>query len=247
MARKRSLAKITDFMIPSGSREPEARDVHIDHSPLPKRSSHRETFDPKWNNEFLWVIYLPPDQGNGPSMLCRLCRKYESSMRMVWLTIPCKLLRKDKLREHERSRCHADAVQAEAIATAANRSGGIAACMEEQVSLQRQAVCGAFKCMYLLAKEETACHTKFSSLLQLAKSLGCSYMSELEIAQNANYTSHRMIDEFLTDCVEQDLLLRVKASTAIGILCGESTDIANLKQLVVFVCFLGNGKSHSSF
>jgi hypothetical protein len=72
-------------------------------------------------------------------------------------------------------------------------------------------------------------------------------MSELEIAQNANYTSHRMIDEFLTDCVEQDLLLRVKASTAIGILCGESTDIANLKQLVVFVCFLGNGKSHSSF
>ena len=91
------------------------------------------------------MIYLAPDQGNGPSMLCRLCRKYnESSKRMVWLTIPCKLLCKDKLREHERSRSHADAVQAEAIATAAKRSGGIAACMEEQVSLQRQAVRGAF-------------------------------------------------------------------------------------------------------
>ena len=47
---------------------------------------------------------------------------------------------KDKLRDHERSRCHADAVQAEAIAAAAKRSGGIAACLEEQVSLPRQAV-----------------------------------------------------------------------------------------------------------
>jgi hypothetical protein len=104
MARKCSLPKTTDYMIPSGSREPEVRDVHVDHSPLPKRSSHRETFDPKWNDEFPWVIYLPPDQDNGPSMLCRLCHKYnESSKRMVWLTIPCKLLRKDKLREHEQS------------------------------------------------------------------------------------------------------------------------------------------------
>ena len=79
MARKCSLPKTTDYMIPSGSREPEVRDVHVDHSPLPKRSSHRETFDPKWNDEFSWVIYLPSDQDNGPSMLCRLCRKYESS------------------------------------------------------------------------------------------------------------------------------------------------------------------------
>ena len=59
------------------------------------------------------------------SMLCRYA--VESSKRMVWLTIPCKLLRKDKLREHEQSRCHADAVQAETIATAAKCSGGIAA------------------------------------------------------------------------------------------------------------------------
>ena len=65
--------------------------------------------------------------------------------------------------------------------------------------------------MYWLAKEETAHHTKFSSLLQLAKSLGCSYFSELEIAQNAN----PMIDEFVTilsDCFEQDLLSKAKVA-----------------------------------
>ena len=74
-------------------------------------------------------------------MLCRLRRKHNKVFnRMVWLKIHCKLLRKDKLRDHERSRCHAVAVQAEAIAAAAKRSGGIAACLEEQVSLPRQAV-----------------------------------------------------------------------------------------------------------
>lgn len=248
MAQKR---RITDFLTPSGSRDPRPQGTDVDREPPPKRSSHRDSFDPKWNDEFPWVIYVPPDDDHEPSMFCRICRKHnEASKRMVWLTVPCKLLRKDKLREHERSRCHADAVQAEAIAAAAKRSGGIASCMTEQVSLKRQAVRGAFKCMYWLAKEETAHHTKFSSLLQLAKSLGCSYLSELEIGQQANYTSHRIIDEFLavlSDCVERDLLSQVKASPAIGILCDESTDISNLKQLVVFVRFLVKGLSRTCF
>ena len=63
-------------------------------------------------------------------MLCRLCRKHNvESKRMVWLMIPCNLLRKDKLRDHEWLRCHADTVQAEAIASAAKRSGGIYCCL----------------------------------------------------------------------------------------------------------------------
>ena len=122
--------------------------------------------------------------------------------------------------------------------------------MEEQVSLQRQAVKGAFKCVYWLAKEETAHHTKFRLLLELGKSLGCSYLNELEVNKHTSYTSHRMIDEFLTvlsDCVERDVLSKVRASPAVGILCDESTDVANLKQLVVFARFVIEGKSHTSF
>ena len=87
--------------------------------------------------------------------------------------------------------------------------------MEDRVSLQRQAVCGVLKCLYWLAKQETAHHTKFSSLLELRKSLGCSYLNELKVGKNTSYTSHRMIDEFLvvlSDCVENDILSKVKAS-----------------------------------
>ena len=99
------------------------------------------------------------------------------------------------------------------MAAAARHSGGIRTCMEHEISLQRQAVRRAFKCLYWLAKQETAHHTKFKSLLELGKSLGCSYFNELEVGENANYTSHRMIDEFLvllSDCVEKIFFLRLK-------------------------------------
>ena len=71
---------------------------------------------------------------------------------MVWLTIPCELLHKDKLRDHEWLRCYTNTVPAVAIAAAAKCSGGIAVCLKEQVSIQRQVVRGAFKCMYWLAE-----------------------------------------------------------------------------------------------
>ena len=59
-----------------------------------------------------------------------------------------------------------------------------------------------------------------------------------------------MIDEFLSilsDCVEKDVLSKVKASPVVSILCDESTDVSNLKQLVVFVCYLIKGKPCTSF
>ena len=70
--------------------------------------------------------------------------------------------------------------------------------------------------MYWLAKEELAHHTK---LLEHAKSVDGSYVSELEVGANAKYTLHRMIDEFvsvLSDSLEQELLSKVRASPSIG-------------------------------
>ena len=79
--------------------------------------------------------------------------------------------------KHETSQCHKDAVLAESKAAAAQISGGIQTALDQQVSMKLKAVIGALKCLYWLAKEETDHHTKFGSLLHLAKSLGCSYLS----------------------------------------------------------------------
>ena len=75
--------------------------------------------------------------------------------------------------------------------------------------------------------KEVAHHTKFGSLLELAKSIGCPYLSELEVSKGAKYTSHMMIDEFLmvlSDCVKATMLNDLHKSSCVGILCDESTD-----------------------
>ena len=169
---------------------------------------------------------------------CTLCKTHnlDTSMRhCTWTREPCTQLRKDKILEHQRSQTHLRSVEAERTRVSALYSGGIAAAFEQQFSLQRQAVIGALKVVYWLVKEETAHHTKYESLLQLAVSLGCSYINELNVGGNAHYTSHRIIDEFvevLSDCVAEDTLSKINESSFVELMCDENTD----QKLVSSVC-----------
>ena len=106
------------------------------------------------------------------------------------------------------------------------------------------------KCLYWLVKEELAHQTMFGSLLELAKSIGCPYLCELDVSKGAKYTSHMMIDDFLmvlSDCVETTVLNDIHKSLSVGILCDEPTDIANLEQLVIFVKCLVEGLPQTRF
>ena len=101
MAQKTPLPNITDFLTSSSRADRECTEERDGSSP-PKRNKHRETFPPELNFPAR-VRYVAPDQEDMPSMLYTL--GHESSKRMVWLIIPCKLLRKDRLREYQRSWC----------------------------------------------------------------------------------------------------------------------------------------------
>ena len=57
-------------------------------------------------------------------------------------------------------------------------TGGIRSALQEQVSMKRMGVISALKCLYWLVKEGVAHQTKFGSLLELAKSIGCLYLCE---------------------------------------------------------------------
>ena len=55
----------------TGSSRKEREEGDVDCVPPPsKRSGHRDTFDPKWTDEFPWVVHVPADREDGPSMLC---------------------------------------------------------------------------------------------------------------------------------------------------------------------------------
>ena len=119
--------KLTDFFPrPGTSSATSTEDESTTEDPIAaaKRAKHRVSFNPEWNDEFAWLLYKP-DEG----MFCKLCQKHnKSTKRMVFISSPCVLFRKDKLHEHQKTQGHADAVIAESHAVAAKCSGGI--CMQ---------------------------------------------------------------------------------------------------------------------
>ena len=103
-------------------------------APITKKAKHRDTgFDQAWKDEFTWV-HAEEDE-EGPGMFCVLCCKHnQSTKRMVWIEILCRLFRKDKLIQHQRTKCHMDSVLAESHAAPSKVTGGIRAALQEQVT-----------------------------------------------------------------------------------------------------------------
>ena len=104
--------------------------------------------------------------------------------------------------------------------------------------------------MHWLAKEEIAHTTKFESLISLAINIGAKELKALSKGANAKYTSERTMHEIievLSATVEEEILQDIRASPLISILCDESTDIAIVKQLVVYVRYIKNGKTVTRF
>ncbi|XP_077862323.1 zinc finger protein 862-like [Saccoglossus kowalevskii] len=103
--------------------------------------------------------------------------------------------------------------------------------------MQRMALEGALKCIYWLAKNEIAHTTNYSSLMELMKGMGCSYLQHLDQGGNANYTSERVLQEFLdaiSEVVKQEIFDDIRRSPCFSILMDETTDIAILKQLITY-------------
>ena len=166
--------------------------------PTAKRSRHRESgFDPQWPVDFPWVQQNP----EGSGLFCKLCRKHSRRPKKVaigraaWVDIPCQTLTRQSLRKHASSDSHKDAVTLETQLCLSTRDGGISAALSTVQSAERRAMIGAMKCMYWLCMQEIPHTTNFSSLLELAKSLGATYLYDLCLGRNALYISERFMQE----------------------------------------------------
>ena len=104
-----------------------------------KKAKHRDSrLDRAWKDEFMW-FHMYEDK-EGPGMFCSL---NQTTKRMVWIELPCHLFRKDKLLQHQHSKCHMDSSLAESHAAASRVTGGIQSALQEQVSMQRMGVISA--------------------------------------------------------------------------------------------------------
>ena len=207
------------------------------------RGKHRVGYDPAWKKEWPWLLYK-----EGEGVFCTLCIKHNASSRSktgVWVSKPCSSVRKDKVKKHARSDTHRSSEQLEAMSVTASGDGGIVQAFEHVLALKKKAVEGGMKILYWLCKNEVAHFSKFESLKQLCIDLGCTYLKELNVAGNANYSSHRIISEWLDVMSQQigdDVLERVRGSPAIGLMVDESTDISTTKELSLYARALFNGE-----
>ena len=71
--------------------------------------------------------------------------------------------------------------------------GGIQKAFAAVEIAKKKAMVGVLKCLYWLYKQDIPHTTKYVPLLELAKSLGATYLNDLHLGGNAHYTSERFL------------------------------------------------------
>jgi hypothetical protein len=94
------------------------------------------------------------------------------------------------------------------------RDGGISAALSTVRSAERRAMIGAMQCMYWLCKQEIPHTTNFSFLLELAKSLGATYLNDLCLGRNTLHISERFMQEAVS-CLGEVISSSINKSLAI--------------------------------
>ncbi|KAL5494009.1 hypothetical protein EMCRGX_G015277 [Ephydatia muelleri] len=155
------------------------------------------------------------------------------------------------LSRHEGSVMHREALEQERACKMVRARGGIKEALDKQVTLQRQALIAAMKCLYWLCKQEIAHTTNYEPLLSLVKNLGCTHLSALNVGGNAHYTSERIIQELvitLAQQIEDSQLHALRTSPFYGLMIDESTDVSITKHLVLYGRYISElGEPCSTF
>ena len=93
------------------------------------------------------------------------------------------------LKRHEASQSHADARKLETQLCLSRKDGGIEQAFATVESAERKPMIAAMKYLYWLCKQEIPHTTNYKPLLELAKSIGATYLNDLNLGGNAHYTS----------------------------------------------------------
>ena len=216
-------------------------------------AKHRKTgINPKWMEEFPWLLSVDDESG----MKCSLCRKHSRRPKNAgvgkapWVDVACKSLTRQSVVKHSKSEVHLSAVRMEADLNSSRKDGGIAMAMQQVVSAQRKAFIGALKCLYFLNKREIAHTTNFVPLLELAKSLGVSYLADIDCGGNAHYTSERFLQEAvqcLGEAVSTPIITHLQESPFFALCIDETTDVTTTKELIEYGKYIFNGEVNTSF
>ena len=120
----------------------------------------------------------------------------------TWVDIPCVTIMQNSLRRHDTSLSHQEAKKLEAQLCLSARDGGLRQAFTAVESAERRAMKSAMKCLYWLAKQEIHHTTNFAGLIELAQSLGVTYLNDLNLGDKAHYTSEHFMQEAIVSLGE---------------------------------------------
>ena len=201
-----------------------------------QKGHHLYGYNKAWEKTYPWLLVTPEENG----MLCRTCQTHGAKKRngsTKWTEIPCQTLRVDAVKEHEKSSAHQTAAKQEKLRLQASIDGGVLQAFEDQIMWEKRAIIAAMKTLLWLSKEEIPHTTKFPSLLDLARQMGCDYLLHLGVPGTAGYCSERSVQEFLNVMAET-----VRKPLMEEVMADESTDQSNLKQLSIVLRYTSKGQ-----
>ena len=96
--------------------------------------------------------------------------------------------------------------------------------------------------VYAFLKQEGIAHTtKMLPLVELCKSLGATYLDDINIGQNAKYISEHFMQESiqaLAEIISQDIMKSLQTSPFFSVCIDETTDVSVTKQLIIYGRYL---------
>ncbi|XP_060558657.1 E3 SUMO-protein ligase KIAA1586-like [Ruditapes philippinarum] len=148
---------------------------------------------------------------------------------------PCTWIVRKAITRHQTSDAHKEAAAFEANRSAPKTIHGV---VEEMTSLQLQARVAAFRNLYWLIKQEMPHTSNYLALMQLCKEQGVNILSNLDQGGNNNGQSQRFIQEAVLtmgQCLRDNLLEKVRESPWYTIMVDETTDVAVLSEMIVYI------------
>jgi hypothetical protein len=224
------------------------RDMDMDEDAAEDKQKRAFSFNKEWlsDKEFsdplveklfqksTWLVFDEKLEG----MFCVACREaFAKSSKTLktkqWSLTPCLTLRRTAVSQHADSSLHRDALEILSQRVSMKKAKLAASDINTETLIRN------LRSVYWLVQEEIA-QLKFESLHQLMTLQGVS------MKFSGSKTVSQAI-EALSIVIEENLILDLKSSPFVALLTDETTDTANLKQLIFYLRYLVGGRPVTSF
>lgn len=181
-------------------------------------------------------------------MYCIICIKWNTKSlngSTIWNKEGCQSFRLDKIKSHETSRMHKQAISMEI-----KDQTTVTDTLSHQNDKEFAALEDAQKVLYFLISHSLPHTTLFKPLVELCVELGAKNLPYLNKGQNASYTGHSIVNEFLScqaEVVENRVKHEINTSQSYGVMIDEYTDISGRKHLAIVGKYIHLGSSRLSF